>query len=86
MKRIRCYQLLENLGIDVYYVDATDQFLEYLSGVESPEQKRKIIGNQFIEVFKDGLAQIGQIDFLAQGTLYPDVIESVSVKGPLSHH
>ncbi|CAI8022920.1 GMP synthase [glutamine-hydrolyzing] [Geodia barretti] len=70
------------LGIDVYYVDATDQFLEYLSGVESPEQKRKIIGNQFIEVFKEGLEQIGQIDFLAQGTLYPDVIESVSVKGP----
>ena len=51
------------LGIDVYYVDATDRFLEYLSGVESPEQKRKIIGNQFIEVFKDGLAQIGQINF-----------------------
>ena len=70
------------LGIDVYYVDATDRFLEYLSGVESPEQKRKIIGNQFIEVFKEGLEQIGQIDFLAQGTLYPDVIESVSVKGP----
>ena len=70
------------LGIDVYYVDAADRFLEYLSGVESPEQKRKIIGNQFIEVFKEELAQIGQIDFLAQGTLYPDVIESVSVKGP----
>ena len=70
------------LGIDVYYVDATDRFLEYLSGVESPEQKRKIIGNQFIEVFKEGLAQVGQINFLAQGTLYPDVIESVSVKGP----
>jgi GMP synthase (glutamine-hydrolysing) len=70
------------LGVDVYYVDATDRFLEYLSGVESPEQKRKIIGNQFIEVFKEGLGQIGQIDFLAQGTLYPDVIESVSVKGP----
>ena len=70
------------LGIDVYYVDATDRFLEYLSGVESPEQKRKIIGNQFIEVFKEGSEQIGQIDFLAQGTLYPDVIESVSVKGP----
>ena len=70
------------LGVDVYYVDATERFLEYLSGVESPEQKRKIIGNQFIEVFKEGLGQIGQIDFLAQGTLYPDVIESVSVKGP----
>ena len=70
------------LDIDVYYVDATERFLEHLSGVESPEQKRKIIGNQFIEVFKEGLGQIGQIDFLAQGTLYPDVIESVSVKGP----
>ena len=72
----------QELGIDVYYVDAAERFLEYLSGVESPEQKRKIIGNQFIEVFKEGLGQIGQIDFLAQGTLYPDVIESVSVKGP----
>ena len=70
------------LGVDVYYVDATDRFLEYLSGVESPEQKRRIIGNQFIEVFKEGLTKIGAIDFLAQGTLYPDVIESVSVKGP----
>ena len=70
------------LEIDVYYVDAAERFLEYLSGIESPEQKRKIIGNQFIEVFTEGLKQIGQIDFLAQGTLYPDVIESVSVKGP----
>ncbi len=72
----------QELGIDVYYVNAADRFLEYLSGVESPEQKRKIIGNQFIEVFKEGLAKIGQIDFLAQGTLYPDVIESVSTRGP----
>ena len=72
----------QELGIDVYYVDAAERFLEYLSGVESPEQKRKIIGNQFIEVFKEGLEQVGQIDFLAQGTLYPDVIESVSVRGP----
>ncbi len=78
------------LDIDVYHVDAAERFLEYLSDVESPEQKRKIIGNQFIEVFKEGLAQIGQIDFLAQGTLYPDVIESISVKGPAAtiktHH
>lgn len=70
------------LGIGVHYADATDQFLEYLSGVENPEKKRLVIGNQFIEVFKEGVAKLGKIDFLAQGTLYPDVIESVSVKGP----
>jgi GMP synthase (glutamine-hydrolysing) len=70
------------IKINVYYVDATDRFLEYLSGIESPEKKRKIIGEQFIEVFKDGLEKVGKIDFLAQGTLYPDVIESISVKGP----
>ena len=70
------------LKINVYYVDATERFLEYLSGIESPERKRKIIGEQFIEVFKHGLEKVGEIDFLAQGTLYPDVIESVSVRGP----
>ena len=70
------------LGIGVHYADATDQFLEYLSGVENPEKKRLVIGKQFIEVFKEGVAKLGKIDFLAQGTLYPDVIESVSVKGP----
>lgn len=70
------------LGIGVHYADATDRFLEYLSGVENPEKKRLVIGKQFIEVFKEGVAKLGKIDFLAQGTLYPDVIESVSVKGP----
>ena len=70
------------LGIGVHYANATDQFLEYLSGVENPEKKRLVIGKQFIEVFKEGVAKLGKIDFLAQGTLYPDVIESVSVKGP----
>ena len=70
------------LGIGVHYADATDRFLEYLSGVENPEKKRLVIGKQFIEVFKEGVATLGKIDFLAQGTLYPDVIESVSVKGP----
>ncbi len=70
------------LEIGVHYADATDRFLEYLSGVENPEKKRLVIGNQFIEVFKEGVAKLGKIDFLAQGTLYPDVIESVSVKGP----
>ncbi len=70
------------LGIGIHYADATDRFLEYLSGVENPEKKRLVIGKQFIEVFKEGVAKLGKIDFLAQGTLYPDVIESVSVKGP----
>ena len=72
----------QELGIGIYYADATDRFLEYLSGVENPEKKRLVIGKQFIEVFKEGVAKLGKIDFLAQGTLYPDVIESVSVKGP----
>ena len=71
-----------DLGIEICYVDATNRFLEYLSDVESPEKKRTIIGTQFIEVFKDTVANLGEIDYLAQGTLYPDVIESVSVKGP----
>ena len=70
------------LEIGVHYADAADRFLEYLSGVENPEKKRLVIGKQFIEVFKEGVAKLGKIDFLAQGTLYPDVIESVSVKGP----
>ncbi len=70
------------LGIGIHYADASDRFLEYLSGVENPEKKRLVIGKQFIEVFKEGVAKLGKIDFLAQGTLYPDVIESVSVKGP----
>ena len=70
------------LGILVHYVDATNRFLACLAHVASPEEKRKRIGDQFIKVFADELAKLGQIDFLAQGTLYPDVIESVSVKGP----
>ncbi len=70
------------LGIGVHYADATGRFLEYLSGVENPEKKRLVIGKQFIEVFKESVTKLGKIDFLAQGTLYPDVIESVSVKGP----
>jgi GMP synthase (glutamine-hydrolysing) len=64
------------------YVDATDQFLERLTGVIDPERKRKIIGNTFIEVFEREAKSIGNVDFLAQGTLYPDVIESVSFRGP----
>ncbi len=71
-------------------VDAKERFLDKLANVTNPEQKRKIIGNEFIYLFEEEAHKLGQIDFLAQGTLYPDVIESVSVKGPSatikSHH
>ncbi len=79
-----------NFHINLVYADAEDRFLDLLEGEEDPEKKRKIIGCEFIRVFEEEAAKIGQIDFLAQGTLYPDVIESVSVKGPSavikSHH
>jgi len=71
-------------------VDAGDLFLDRLAGVTDPERKRKIIGQTFIDVFEEKAAALGHFDFLAQGTLYPDVIESVSVVGPSaaikSHH
>ena len=63
------------------HVDAGEQFLTALEGVTDPEQKRKIIGRIFIDVFDAEAAKLGDVDFLVQGTLYPDVIESVSFKG-----
>jgi GMP synthase (glutamine-hydrolysing) len=67
-----------NLKMDVVYIDATDRFLERLKGVSDPERKRHLIGNEFIRIFEEEAAKLGKIDFLAQGTLYPDVIESTS--------
>ncbi|HWP28340.1 MAG TPA: glutamine-hydrolyzing GMP synthase [Chloroflexota bacterium] len=67
-----------HLAMNVVYVDATERFLARLRGVTDPEQKRQIIGEEFIQVFADEAARLGRIDFLAQGTLYPDVIESTT--------
>jgi GMP synthase (glutamine-hydrolysing) len=71
----------DSYNIPLVHNDATDLFLDKLSGVTDPEQKRKIIGATFIDVFEAEAEKIGGADFLAQGTLYPDVIESVSVAG-----
>jgi GMP synthase (glutamine-hydrolysing) len=80
----------ERLRLPLVFVDASALFLSRLVGITDPEQKRKIIGATFIEVFEAEAAKLGTFDFLAQGTLYPDVIESVSVVGPSvaikSHH
>jgi GMP synthase (glutamine-hydrolysing) len=86
-------QVLEQykgLGLNVTGVDSSDRFLSELNGVSDPEQKRKIIGRVFIEVFDDEAHRINNVKWLAQGTIYPDVIESISVNGPSatikSHH
>ncbi|HOU84990.1 MAG TPA: glutamine-hydrolyzing GMP synthase [Spirochaetota bacterium] len=80
----------EGLNLNLIAVDAVDLFLKKLKGVTDPEKKRRIIGKEFIKVFMKEAKKIGRFDFLAQGTLYPDVIESVSIKGPSdtikSHH
>ncbi len=67
-----------NLGMNITFVEATDRFLERLKGIIDPEQKRKSIGEEFIAVFEEEATRLGKVDFLAQGTLYPDVIESAS--------
>ncbi|MEW6115957.1 MAG: glutamine-hydrolyzing GMP synthase [Nitrospirota bacterium] len=80
----------DHFRMKVIHVDARKRFLDRLSGITDPERKRKIIGNEFIVVFEEEAKKISDADFLAQGTLYPDVIESVSFKGPSavikSHH
>jgi GMP synthase (glutamine-hydrolysing) len=80
----------ERLQLPLAFVDASTLFLDRLAGVVDPEKKRKVIGATFIEVFESEAAKLGQVDFLAQGTLYPDVIESISIVGQASmiksHH
>jgi GMP synthase (glutamine-hydrolysing) len=80
----------KDMGLNVKGVDASERFLEALRNESDPERKRKAIGNAFIEVFDDEAHQLTGVDWLAQGTIYPDVIESVSVNGPSvtikSHH
>jgi len=82
--------LRRNFHMDIRSVDASERFLSKLRGVTDPERKRKIIGNEFIRVFEEEASKIENVGFLAQGTLYPDVIESTSFKGPSatikSHH
>ena len=72
----------DGFGLNLIRVNAQDRFLRALEGVTEPEEKRKIIGNLFIEVFEEEAEKISNIGYLVQGTLYPDVIESVSVRGP----
>ncbi|MEA3445214.1 MAG: glutamine-hydrolyzing GMP synthase [Bacteroidota bacterium] len=80
----------KHMGLNVIGVDAKKRFLDALKGISDPEQKRKAIGRAFIEVFDDEAHKIQNVKWLAQGTIYPDVIESISVKGPSatikSHH
>jgi len=80
----------DELNMDVTGINAGEVFLRNLNGVSSPEEKRKIIGKTFIDIFSTVEKKIGKVEYFAQGTLYPDVIESVSVKGPSatikSHH
>lgn len=80
----------KGMGLNVKGVDASQRFIDQLVGVSDPEQKRKIIGNTFIDVFDDEAKKIEGANWLAQGTIYPDVIESISVNGPSatikSHH
>ena len=71
----------DHFNIPLIHADASDRFLDALDGVTDPEKKRKIIGRVFIDVFEDEAKQVGDADFLAQGTLYPDVIESVCFNG-----
>ena len=71
-----------HLKVKLVHIDAVDRFMNALAGITDPEQKRKTIGRLFIEIFEEEAKKLGKVDYLVQGTLYPDVIESVSFKGP----
>ncbi len=94
LRRGETKEVMELFGkryrIDLHVVDASDHFLRHLKGVTDPERKRKVIGREFIRIFEKKAKELGKVTYLAQGTLYPDVIESVSFKGPSatikSHH
>jgi GMP synthase (glutamine-hydrolysing) len=85
MELFQCYYRM-----NIHLVDASEEFQRDLKGVSDPEEKRKIIGRKFISIFEERAKELGRVKYLAQGTLYPDVIESVSFKGPSatikSHH
>ncbi|MBQ3090811.1 MAG: glutamine-hydrolyzing GMP synthase [Oscillospiraceae bacterium] len=87
MRKGESEQVIEVFGkaldANLIYIDATDRFLDKLAGVDAPEKKRKIIGNEFIEVFNEEASKLEGISFLAQGTIYPDILESDGVK---AHH
>ncbi|MCF6297735.1 MAG: glutamine-hydrolyzing GMP synthase [Flavobacteriaceae bacterium] len=80
----------QHMGLNIKGVDSSDRFINKLKGITDPEEKRKAIGNEFIEVFDEEAHLISDVSWLGQGTIYPDVIESISVKGPSatikSHH
>ena len=94
MRKNESEQVIEvfgkSLDANLIYVDATDRFLDLLAGVSEPEKKRKIIGKEFIEVFADEARKLEGVSFLAQGTIYPDILESVKAaegkKAVKSHH
>ena len=94
MRKNESEQVIEIFGkamdANLIYVDATDRFLDLLAGVSEPEKKRKIIGKEFIEVFADEARKLEGISFLAQGTIYPDILESIKAaegkKAVKSHH
>lgn len=94
LRRGEAEEVIASVGkrfeLDLRFVDASQRFLKKLHGVVDPEEKRSIIGHEFIAVFEEQARKIGHVSHLAQGTLYPDVIESVSLRGPSaiikSHH
>lgn len=87
---VQVLKTYEQMGLNIDGIDASDRFLDALKGIIDPEEKRKIIGTQFIRIFEEEAVKLDHIKWLAQGTIYPDVIESVSVHGPSqtikSHH